>query len=398
MSYCPLGDNSGFIRWSDGLTEPVFAAIQQNAAPPVHLATSMNKIPHAIVNGNHIEDLTGHTCTYASKSYVITDIQICTPLHAVDKSYRLPSQLSSAPAVAELIICFVINSSDKANPSSLNGMMLCLPIYVDSVSSSNAAYLEQIMDSHLDIEKIQGMESLFRDKDFGSFFYTTCFETIASSAVSKKSLGILVFPQGIRVTTATFPLERFRPTPFRMPASIRDGASTMKSYTIDALGMKVPTWSSDGEIYITQVNPGSAAFKSLFPYYRYSIRNTSGKSGIDTVRYKCTPYDPSSGADTNNQRCVPFDDSPDTGDYRNSHVIPGKTTLKTVLAEQYALQSDQNKITTVKENLSENVIAAILAGILALLFVVVFYQLYSGKSGTPVKVPVNRIPAAMPSS
>lgn len=353
MAFCPLEDTSGFVQWSDRISNSIFNSLSVDDSPPIHFAFSPATIISPVTDQNHLLDVTGHTCVYQGKTYECTDIQICKPIHFVNNGYHLPTQ-ASTQATAELVISFVARTGDKGRPGVIDGILLCLPIFVDTASSENAAYLEQMNSSHTDVSKIVSMESLFSDARFGSFHYTTCFEVRMDK---RKSLALFVFPYGIRVTDTSFPLNAYRTIPYKIPASIRDQQDTMSAYTLTQEGVKNnPTWSS-GELYTTAISVTSANFKQRFPYYLLKPKKVGETRKVDTFL----------------QRCVPFTDSPNTGDFKNSHVMPGTTTMQRVLEERYTLEEEQKKVVTVKEGLSTGTIEGIIAGFIILfIFVAIF--------------------------
>lgn len=353
MSYCPSENNSGFVQWSGEITNEIFKSIVVDGSPTFHLSIAATTIPAKLVDANHISDTVGHTCSYLGAVYNITDIQICKPVHFVNKGYRMPLQDTPENAIAELIICFVASSHYKGQPGVSDGILLCMPIYKGNTYSENAGYIKQLVESHADVASVKTLESLFSGPSFGCFHYHTCFETKTGG---NKSLLVFAFPKGVQIT---FTIGADGLPLFTLPVSIRDGHDTLSGYNLNQDGVKENLiWSSSGNLYMTEIDVRSADFKGRFPYYRRSpiLPSTSGK--VDTFL----------------QRCVPFTDSPNTGDFKNSHVMPGTTTMQKVLEERYTLEEEQKKVVTVKEGLSTGTIEGIIAGlILFFMFIAIFF-------------------------
>lgn len=184
------------------------------------------------------------------------------------------------------------------------------------------------------------LESIFYEWDGDtsqtSFAYKSCFETIDSNDTpSSKSLYIVVFPNGIRMTQAGFQQLLIQINgnlpPYAIPPVIRGGESTLRSYKFNDNGTKIPTIiSQDGYIYSTPISSCTDEFKHRFEYFTVPPRLPSTKLNSEQCSYyKTTEY-----------KCMPFNQLKDLS---GAYVIPGNKTLDTILYEQQQLKLKENK-------------------------------------------------------
>jgi len=209
------------------------------------------------------------------------------------------------------------------------------------------------------------LESIFYgwDGDTGqsSIAYKTCFETIDSNNnPTSKSLYVVVFPNGIHLTQAGYQqlliqLNGALP-PYMIPPAIRGGDSTLRSYTFNDDGNKVPTITSqDGIIYSTPISSCTDEFRNRFEYFTLPPRlPTSVSARYNSEQcpyYKTTEY-----------KCMPFNQLKDLS---GAYVVPGNKTLDTILYEQQQAQLLENAgdIPNVKNGLTTEQIEGIVAGV-----------------------------------
>jgi hypothetical protein len=182
--------------------------------------------------------------------------------------------------------------------------------------------------------KVPTIETIFYswngDTSQSSLAYKTCFETFdRNENVSSKSLYVVVFPNGIRLTPAAFQqlmiqLNGTLPS-YMIPPAIRAGEATLRSYRFNNEGNKVPTITSqDGLIYSTPLSSCTDDFKFRFEYFTLPPRLPISKLGVGESD-KCPYYK------TTEYKCVPFNQLKDLS---GAYVIPGNKTLDTVLYEQ----------------------------------------------------------------
>jgi hypothetical protein len=212
---------------------------------------------------------------------------------------------------------------------------------------------------------VPNLESIFYEGDGDtsqtSIAYKTCFETIDNNNnPSSRSLYIVVFPNGIHLTSAGYQqlLIQMNGTiqPYMIPPAIRGGETTLRSYRFDDEGNKVPTITSqDGIIYSTPLSSCTDEFKHRFEYFTLPPRlpNSSGSQlGSDQCSYyKTTQY-----------KCVPFNQLRDlSGDY----VIPGNKTLDTILYEKSQAQMKENSgdMPNVTNSLTTDQVESAIAGV-----------------------------------
>jgi hypothetical protein len=196
---------------------------------------------------------------------------------------------------------------------------------------------------------VPNIETLFYawdgDTTQSSIAYKTCFETLDSNNnPSSKSLYIVVFPNGIHLTQGGYQqlllqLNGNLPS-YMLPPAIRGGDSTLRSYTFNDDGNKVPTITSqDGIIYSTPLSSCTDEFRNRFEYFTIPPRlpnSSSAKFNSEQCPYyKTTEY-----------KCVPFNQ---LRDLSGQYVIPGNKTLDTILYER-----EQAKLIENKEGMPDN--------------------------------------------
>ncbi len=190
---------------------------------------------------------------------------------------------------------------------------------------------------------VPNIETLFYawdgDTTQTSIAYKTCFETLDSNNTpNSKSLYVVVFPNGIHLTQAGYQqlllqLNGNLPS-YMIPPAIRGGDITLRSYTFDDDGNKVPTITSkDGIIYSTPLTSCTDEFRHRFEYFTVPPRlPTSSSAKFNSEQcpyYKTTEY-----------KCMPFNQLKDLS---GQYVIPGNKTLDTILYEKEQAQLLENK-------------------------------------------------------
>lgn len=135
---CPSDSNTGFVT----LVGPIQTSDLNNISVnknPLTISFSPKSVPPTIINGNRIDESTGNSISYNGKTYLLSDIQICSVIH---NTYRLPGQTQSP--VAEMILSFYASTSPIYD-KELSGILLCVPIY-NSGNPSHNEYLDQLID------------------------------------------------------------------------------------------------------------------------------------------------------------------------------------------------------------------------------------------------------------
>lgn len=208
------------------------------------------------------------------------------------------------------------------------------------------------------------LESIFYswdgDTSQASFAYKTCFETIDSSNItSSKSIYIVQFPNGIHLAQSSYQqlliqINASLPS-YMVPPAIRGGDSTLRSYTFDDNGNKIPTIiSQDGIIYSTPISSCTDDFKHRFEYFTSPPRlpNSTSVKSDQCPYYTTTQY-----------KCMPFNQLTDLS---GAYVIPGNKTLDTILYEQQQQQQQETngdtRTSTITTEQIESIVAAV-AGI-----------------------------------
>jgi hypothetical protein len=325
--FCPANANTGFIQ----LVGPIAASdlkSMSNAQPPLSIKADPRSTPPSL-SGNQIIESSNNTCTYNAQKFNLENIQIVSSIHT---GYNLPGNTDTP--VAELILSFV----SKSPPSShlqLSGLLLCLPIY-ESSSTSHDAYLKQIFENDPTKPNKTTLESLFHSSDTErrqtSLGYRTCFETSdRQNNIESRSIYVLVFPQGIRLASASYRMPRRSLLTYRLPSGLRGNNATVRNFTIDDNGRKTATHIDDsGIMYTMPVSTCSEEFKNgRFEYFTFppklsliasmsSSRNCTVTEGFKNVaelpdpatliagptnkcptlkQYKCMPFEQLRNAD-----------------------------------------------------------------------------------------------------
>jgi hypothetical protein len=175
-----------------------------------------------------------------------------------------------------------------------------------------------------------------------SLAYVTTFDTADGNKkiTSTKTLYIVVFPVGIHMTSASYQqlILQMRSgnssitnalLPYYVPLGMRNTERTVKTFTIDKTGNKVPTTtSSEGEISIEQISScGDSTFKNRFQWFISPplVQSKSFRSASFNSE-KCPYYK------TSQYKCVPFDQlhdlSGNNADPQDAYVIPGNVSLQ----------------------------------------------------------------------
>jgi hypothetical protein len=193
-----------------------------------------------------------------------------------------------------------------------------------------------------------------------SLAYKTCFETIdVNNNASSRSLYVVVFPNGIRLTQSGFQQLLLQLngslSPYMVPPAIRGADSTLRSYRFNDSGNKIPTITSqDGIIYSTPLSSCTDEFKFRFEYFSLPPRLPSSMSAKFNTE-KCPYYK------TSQYKCVPFNQ---LRDLSGAYVIPGNKTLDTILYERQQAQIKAGQADVATSNgLTTEQIEAIVGGL-----------------------------------
>ena len=137
---------SGFVQLTNGSTlldSKTLDSIINNSYPLSISFAPRTTVP--TLQGNIIIDSTDtstNTCTYKGNVYKLVDIQICA---VMNEGYRYIG--TTTPPVAELIITFAPNQH-LASTNTMDGILLCVPIYDTGVPNHNE-YLMQLIDPNM---------------------------------------------------------------------------------------------------------------------------------------------------------------------------------------------------------------------------------------------------------
>lgn len=135
---CPSDSNTGFVTLIGPIQTSDLNHISVSESE-LSILFGPKSIPPTIVNGNRIDESTGNSVTYKGKTFLLSDIQICSVIH---NTYRLPGQTQSP--VAEMILSFYASTTPMYN-TEISGILLCVPIY-NSGNPSHNEYLDQLID------------------------------------------------------------------------------------------------------------------------------------------------------------------------------------------------------------------------------------------------------------
>lgn len=183
-----------------------------------------------------------------------------------------------------------------------------------------------------DKTKVANLQTIFYDSEKDStqtsFAYKTCFETSSSNTLTSRSLYIVVFPNGINISPQDLQVLLLQLggslKPFECPPALRNAEDTMYSYRFSDSGVKnMLSSSSDGLMYRVPISSVSSEFKERFEYFTKPPRLPTSKFNSEVCPYYKTEQ----------YKCVPFNQLSDlSGDY----VIPGNSTLQSLLSKQNA--------------------------------------------------------------
>jgi|UniRef100_A0A6C0BFA5 hypothetical protein len=217
-----------------------------------------------------------------------------------------------------------------------------------------------------------------------SLAYKTTFNTVNASNVitSTRTLYIVVFPNGIRMTSSTYQqlllqMRSMNPSitqtllPYYVPLVIRNYENTLVSYGFDSYGNKIPKRTSNkGEISQNTLSSCNDEFRNRVQYFTMPPHIISKSKSFNTE--KCPYYK------TNEYKCVPFNQLHDlSGVDQDAYVIPGNSTLQSIL--------DKNKSPTSGSSVSVSMATddIIVYSTIAICGIVGLFVLY--KLGTKIK-------------
>lgn len=349
--FCPADANTGLIQLVGPIAAPDLKKMI-NAQAPLSIKADPRSTPPSL-SGNYIIESPNNTCTYNAQKFNLENIQIVSSVHT---GYNLPGNTDTP--VAELILSFVAKSSPSSH-SQLSGILLCLPIY-DSGSTSHDAYLKQIFENDPTKPNNTTLESLFYSSDAErrqtSLGYRTCFETSdRQGRIESRSIYVLVFPQGIRLASASYRMPRSSLSTYQLPSGLRGNNATVRQYTIDENGKKIATQIDDaGVMYTMPVSTCSDEFKNgRFEYFTLppklslaasmaSSRNCTVTEGFKNVSAvpDTFPVAPNTCPTVKQYTCRPFDQLRDeNGNYTK---VSDGTCLKDIINDRANATTDSS--------------------------------------------------------
>lgn len=353
--FCSSSSNSGFMEIIGPIKQQDINEVNEY---PLSIAFAPRSTIPCLLK-NIIDENNGNTCTYKGRRYNLVNVQVCK---VVNKGYILPGQ-NNIPK-AELILSFSANTGEE----KISGILLCVPIY-DTGTPNHDAYLNQIIEQdqqncNKDIKKstTPTLESIFYgwdgDTTQTSIAYKTCFELMNGDTPSSKELYIVVFPNGITLTSARYQkllslikINGDIPIYF-IPPVIRNGEPTLSSYTTNSSGDKVlENKSSIGNIYTTSISSCDDEFKHKFVFYTRPPRSSSKATAWNSEQ--CPYYK------TSEYKCVPFNQ---VKDLSGNLVVPGNKTLDTILNEKKEAKNNNN-LSVSSKAISTEQIVEIIAGV-----------------------------------
>lgn len=187
--------------------------------------------------------------------------------------------------------------------------------------------------------KVANLQTIFydweNDESQSSLTYKTCFETFdVNNNPSSRSLYVAVFPNGIHLSQQEFQLLLLQLggslQSFQCPPALRNAENTLSAYNFNNEGQKIPSRvSSDGLLYRTPLSSVSKDFTERFEYFTKPPRLSHKFDSNACPYYKTEQY-----------KCVPFNQLKDLS---GNYVIPGNTTLESILREKRDKHSEHDK-------------------------------------------------------
>jgi hypothetical protein len=192
-----------------------------------------------------------------------------------------------------------------------------------------------------------------------SLAYMTTFNTVdASNIISgTKTLYIVVFPNGIRMTSSSYQqlvlqMRSMKPSmtsnllPYYVPIGIRNVDNTLITYEVDSSGNKIPKrTSTTGEISQTILSSCNDDFKNRVQYFTkppyYLSKSFKSFNSEKCPYYKTTEY-----------KCVPFNQLHDlSGVDQDAYVIPGNSTLQNIIDKNKSTSGTSASVSTATDNI-----------------------------------------------
>lgn len=223
-----------------------------------------------------------------------------------------------------------------------------------------------------------------------SIGYVTTFDTVNQNnqIAATKSLFIVVFPVGIHMASAAYQqlILQMRSKdssitsalrPYYVPGSIRTVQNsvqkTVQTFNYNSSGNKVPVSISDkGEISIEQISDCNGKFKNHFEWFTNPpfVQNKSFKSSFNSE--KCPYYK------TSQYKCVPFDQlhdlSGNNADPQDAYVIPGNTSLQSILDKKQPSNASSNAALEAERKTTEDIITYSAASVVGLVGIYLGYR------------------------
>ena len=218
-----------------------------------------------------------------------------------------------------------------------------------------------------------------------SLAYVTTFDTVNGDnhIASTKSLFIVVFPVGIHIASAAYqqlvlqmrsndPSITSALRPYYTPLRVRNYESTVKSFTLDSSGNKIPNVTSNkGEISIFQISNCNDQFKNRFEWFTKPPLVSTKTTSTKTFNSEKCPY-----YKTSQYKCVPFDQLHDlSGNPQDAYVIPGNANLKDILDKKQPSNAASVAALEAEMNTTEDIIAYGAMGAVGVIGMYVLYRI-----------------------
>jgi len=220
-----------------------------------------------------------------------------------------------------------------------------------------------------------------------SLAYTTTFNTVDANEkiTSTRSLFIVVFPNGIHITSADYQQlilqMRNRDSsitssllPYRVPLRIRNFERTVKSFRKDSSGNIIPvTVSNKGEIAVEQFSDCDSKFKNRVEWYTKPPLVLSRTTSTKTFNSEKCPY-----YKTSQYKCVPFDQLHDLSgnnlDPQDAYVIPGNTTLQSMINKKQPSNAESVAALNAEIKTTEDIITYGAIGVVGITTIYAMYR------------------------
>jgi hypothetical protein len=219
-----------------------------------------------------------------------------------------------------------------------------------------------------------------------SLAYVTTFDTVNGNnqISSTRTLFVVVFPTGIHMAAAAYqqlllqirsrdPSVANALPPYYVPLRVRNYDSTVKTFTFDSSGNKIPkTTSNKGEISVLQISNCDDQFKNRFEWFTKPPLVLTKTTSTKTFNSEKCPY-----YKTSQYKCVPFDQLHDLSglDPQDAYVIPGNSSLKDILNKKQPSNASSIASFDAEMKTTEDIITYGAIGIVSLVGLYVLYRI-----------------------